>query len=128
MLIGGQVNRPPGDPHRPRVNPNARVLEGGRRLVEFMGEPDWAAEEIFRDRLARGENLDALQILMSDWISAWKVQDLYRSAQERRIPFAPVNTMRQLYESEHLRARRFFVSLDQPGVGRVNVPGAPSQK
>src|SRR4051794_34169477 len=92
-----------------------------------MGHPDWASEEIFRDRLARGENLDALNLLMADWVGSWKVQDLYRAAQERRIPFAPVNTMEQLYDSEHLRARRFFVSLDQPGLGRVNLPGAPSQ-
>ena len=98
-----------------------------QRLVELMGHPDWASDEIFRDRLARGENLDALNLLMTDWLSSWKVQDLYRAAQERRIPFAPVNTMEQLYDSEHLRARRFFVTLQQPGLGRVNLPGAPSR-
>src|SRR4051812_39238352 len=84
-----------------------------QRLVELMGNPDWASDETFRDRLARGENLDALHLLMTDWLSSWKVQDLYRAAQERRIPFAPVNTMEQLYESKHLQARHFFVTLDQ---------------
>ena len=97
------------------------------RLVELMGHPDWATDEIFQDRLARAENLDALKLLMSEWLNSWKVQDLYRQAQQHRIPFAPVNTMQQLYESEHLRARGFFVSLDQPGLGRLHLPGAPSQ-
>jgi crotonobetainyl-CoA:carnitine CoA-transferase CaiB-like acyl-CoA transferase len=98
-----------------------------RRLVHLMGQPDWASDEVFQDRVVRGQNMDVLRVLMTDWLTPWKVQDLYRAAQEQRIPFAPVNTMQQLYESEHLQARRFFVGFDQPGVGRVNLPGAPSQ-
>ena len=49
--------------------------------LELMGHPHWASEEIFADRLARGENLDALKLLMTDWLASWKVQDLYRAAQ-----------------------------------------------
>ena len=98
-----------------------------QRLVEFMGNPEWAGEELFKDRLSRAQNMDALKALMTEWLAGWKVQDLYRAAQERRIPFAPINTMRSLYESEHLRQRNFFVELDQPGVGKLRVPGMPSQ-
>jgi crotonobetainyl-CoA:carnitine CoA-transferase CaiB-like acyl-CoA transferase len=98
-----------------------------KRLVELMGNPEWASEEIFKDRIARGQNQDALKALMGEWLSQWKAQDLYLEAQKRRIPFAPVNTMRNLYESEHLAARDFFVAFDQPGVGRVNLPGMPSK-
>src|ERR1700688_1623385 len=71
-----------------------------QRLVELMGNPEWASEELFKDRIARGQNQDALKALMGEWLSQWKVQDLYREAQKRRIPFAPINTMRDLYESE----------------------------
>ena len=59
-----------------------------KRLVEFMGDPEWAHEEIFQDRLARGRNGDALYALMQEWISGWKTQELYHEAQRRRIPFA----------------------------------------
>jgi crotonobetainyl-CoA:carnitine CoA-transferase CaiB-like acyl-CoA transferase len=98
-----------------------------KRLVEFMGNPEWAGEEIFKDRLARAQNMDALKALMTEWLSGWKVQELYRAAQEHRVPFAPINTMRSLYESEHLRQRNFFVELDQPGLGKLRLPGMPSQ-
>ncbi|MBV8773076.1 MAG: CoA transferase [Deltaproteobacteria bacterium] len=98
-----------------------------QRLVEFMGNPEWASEELFRDRLSRAQNMDALKALMTEWLAGWKVQDLYRAAQEHRIPFAPINTMRSLYESEHLRQRNFFVELDQPGIGKLRLPGMPSQ-
>ena len=62
-----------------------------RRLVELMGDPEWAHEEVFQDRLARGRNADALYALMQEWISGWKTQELYHDAQRRRIPFAAVN-------------------------------------
>jgi crotonobetainyl-CoA:carnitine CoA-transferase CaiB-like acyl-CoA transferase len=98
-----------------------------QRLVELMGNPEWASEELFRDRLSRAQNNDALKALMSEWIAGWKVQDLYRAAQEHRIPFAPINTMRSLYESEHLRERQFFVELQQPGIGKLKLAGMPSR-
>jgi crotonobetainyl-CoA:carnitine CoA-transferase CaiB-like acyl-CoA transferase len=71
--------------------------------------------------------MDALKALMTEWLADWKVQDLYQAAQEHRIPFAPINTMQSLYESEHLRQRRFFAELDQPGLGKLRLPGMPSQ-
>jgi len=98
-----------------------------QRLVQLMGNPEWASDELFRDRLSRAQNSDALKALMSEWIASWKVQDLYRAAQQNRIPFAPINTMHSLHESEHLRERQFFVELEQPGIGRLRLPGMPSR-
>ena len=98
-----------------------------KRLVELMGNPEWAQDELFKDRLSRGANMDALKALMSDWISGWKTQELYQAAQKNRIPFAPINTMKDLYESPHLRERGFFTQFEQPGVGRLNLPGMPSR-
>ncbi|HVN89794.1 MAG TPA: CoA transferase [Candidatus Binataceae bacterium] len=98
-----------------------------KRLVEFMGNPEWANDELFADRLSRGRNNDALKALMADWLSEWKVLDLYKEAQRRRIPFATINTMQHLYESEHLRERKFFVQHEQPGVGTLVLPGMPSR-
>jgi len=98
-----------------------------KRLVEFMGNPEWADDELFKDRLSRAQNMDALKALMTEWLAGWKVQDLYRAAQEHRIPFAPINTMRSLYESEHLHQRNFFVEVDRAGAGKLRLPGMPSQ-
>ena len=58
--------------------------EQWKRLVELMGNPEWASEDLFKDRIARGQNQDALKALMGEWLSQWKVQDLYREAQKRR--------------------------------------------
>jgi crotonobetainyl-CoA:carnitine CoA-transferase CaiB-like acyl-CoA transferase len=94
-------------------------------LVEFMGNPEWAKEEIFKDRLARGASMDALYALMSEWASTWKVQDLFREGQKRRIPFAAVNRMGDVYEDEHLKSRGFFVDMTHPVAGSYRIPSVP---
>jgi len=96
-------------------------------LVEMMGNPEWAQMEIFKDRLVRGTNQDALKAMMGEWISSWKVQELFREGQKRRIPFAAVNRMSDLYSDEHLRERGFFIKQAQPEAGTFEVPGAPFQ-
>lgn len=99
-----------------------------KRLVELMGNPEWTKDELFKDRTSRAQNLDALKALMTEWLAGWKVQDLFRKGQgEYRIPFAPVNTMRQIYENEHLAERGFFTVFEQPGIGPMKLPGPPSR-
>ncbi|MBI4516794.1 MAG: CoA transferase [Deltaproteobacteria bacterium] len=98
-----------------------------RGFVELMGNPDWASLELFDNRLSRAQNWDALKLLLQDWVKAHSVDELYRAAQQRRIPFAPVSTMGDLLHSEHLKARGFFASLAHPGGAAVTIPGAPYQ-
>jgi crotonobetainyl-CoA:carnitine CoA-transferase CaiB-like acyl-CoA transferase len=96
-----------------------------QRLVELMGNPEWASLEIFKDRVTRGQNYDALLPLLQEWASQWKVADLYKAAQERRICFAPVNTMADLFASAHLKAREFFVQIGHQVAGTLTYAGAP---
>jgi len=53
------------------------------------------------------------------------VADLYRAAQERRICFAPVNDMADLFASAHLKAREFFTQISHQVAGNLTYPGAP---
>ncbi|HVA79250.1 MAG TPA: CoA transferase [Candidatus Binataceae bacterium] len=96
-----------------------------RGFVEIMGNPEWANEEIFGDRLKRALNWDALKVFLEEWVGQQTVLDLYRKAQAKRVPFAPVSTMGDLLSSEHLRARGFFVEIAQPVAGTHKYPGAP---
>jgi crotonobetainyl-CoA:carnitine CoA-transferase CaiB-like acyl-CoA transferase len=96
-----------------------------RSFVDIMGNPEWANEEIFKDRLVRAVNWDALKVLLEPWVAEQTVLDLYRKAQARRVPFAPVSTMGDLINSEHLKARGFFAEIAQPVAGTHLYPGAP---
>jgi crotonobetainyl-CoA:carnitine CoA-transferase CaiB-like acyl-CoA transferase len=95
-------------------------------FVELMGNPEWAAMELFENRLTRAQNWDALKLFLQEWASQQSVQEVYHAAQKRRIPFAPVSTMADLLRSEHLASRGFFATVAVPGGDRdVDVPGCP---
>ena len=96
-----------------------------QRMVELMDNPEWATLEIFKDRVTRGQNYDALFPFLQEWAANWTVNDLYRAGQERRICFAPVNAMADLFASEHLKAREFFVQVSHQVAGTLTYPGAP---
>ncbi len=96
-----------------------------RAFVEIMGKPEWADMELFENRIARGQNFDALQVFLQEWCREQSVQELYEAAQRRRVPFAPVSTMGDLLASPHLRARGFFATIAHPVAGEVTLPGAP---
>jgi crotonobetainyl-CoA:carnitine CoA-transferase CaiB-like acyl-CoA transferase len=90
-----------------------------------MGNPEWASEEIFGDRVKRADNWEALQIFLQEYLSEHTVLEVYKAVQERRVPFAPVSTMGDLLNSEHLKARGFFVEIAQPQAGTHKYPGPP---
>lgn len=94
-------------------------------FVEVMGNPPWASEELFNERFKRAANYDALRPMLAEWIGKQTVQDLYQKAQARRVPFAPISSLADLVNSDHLRARGFFVDLSHPQAGAFKYPGAP---
>jgi crotonobetainyl-CoA:carnitine CoA-transferase CaiB-like acyl-CoA transferase len=96
-----------------------------QRLAELMETPEWTTWEVAANRFVRASNWDALRPFMEEWVAQWNADDLYRAAQERRIPFAPVSTLSDLVSSEHLKARGFFVEVAHPEAGTLKQAGAP---
>ncbi len=98
-----------------------------QRLVELMGTPEWTTWEVAANRFVRASNWDALRPFFQEFVSQWNAADLYRAAQEKRVPFAPVSTLADLVSSEHLNVRGFFVEVDHPSAGKLKHAGAPYQ-
>ena len=92
------------------------------RLVEFMGNPEWAQLDIFADQASRAENQDMVHSMVQEFVGEWQADELYHAAQKRRICAAPVLTTAQMAQSSHLRSRGFFSSVEQPGVGAIEYP------
>ena len=89
-----------------------------------MGHPEWTDEPLFKGRGKRTANWDAARLFVQEWLQDQTVEDLYHKAQARRIPFAPVSTMGDLVNSEHLKARGFFVGDRSSGGRNVQVSRA----
>jgi crotonobetainyl-CoA:carnitine CoA-transferase CaiB-like acyl-CoA transferase len=95
-------------------------------LVQLMGEPEWAGAEIFKDRLLRGRNSDALSVLIEDWTRQWDVTELFQVCQQRRIPAAPVYRMANIFTDPHLLERNFFARLPlRDRAHQIKVPSVP---
>lgn len=97
------------------------------RLVDLMGNPEWASWEIFKDPFVRAENWDVLKTYLDEWMQGWTVQDLFEAGQERRICFAPVLSMESMAQQEQLKARNFFVDVTHPKAGTLTHLGPPYQ-
>jgi crotonobetainyl-CoA:carnitine CoA-transferase CaiB-like acyl-CoA transferase len=99
--------------------------EQWQRLVELMGNPAWAQEPRFADKLIRAEHEPELNGLLQDWIGQWNAEELFKTCQERRICASKVFSFGELPAQEHLRSREFIREQPLTGDGTVPVPGPP---
>jgi crotonobetainyl-CoA:carnitine CoA-transferase CaiB-like acyl-CoA transferase len=95
------------------------------RYVEVMGNPDWAKNELFKDRFSRANYLDALWPLMTEWTMQHTKEEVFQKAQAGRVPLAPAYNSEEIVNSPQLAARNYFVEIDHPVIGRTRYPGAP---
>jgi crotonobetainyl-CoA:carnitine CoA-transferase CaiB-like acyl-CoA transferase len=82
---------------------------------------DWKAHNL--NLLGQAE-VDALSREFAAFFLTKTMAELYRAACERNLMLAPINTAREIVGSAQLRAREFFVDVDNPGRGRLRYPGA----
>ncbi len=91
-----------------------------RSLLEMMGTPDWGQSELFGNAVARGENWEALEALLADWLQTQGRWEFLQEAQRRGIPSAPTLELPDALGNEHMRARSFLVGS---GKGKPLLPG-----
>jgi CoA:oxalate CoA-transferase len=95
------------------------------RLVEFMGDPEWASDDNFGDYASRYRHGELLNALLTEWLTNHTEDELYHKGQAAGVPFAKVYTSKSLVDSAHLKTRGFFVDVDHPKTGKVKYPSAP---
>jgi crotonobetainyl-CoA:carnitine CoA-transferase CaiB-like acyl-CoA transferase len=95
------------------------------RLVEVMGNPEWAQEEVFKTALSRSELADALDELLMPWLMQHTKEEIFRMCQSNRVPTAPIYSAEDVVGHYHLEERGFFAEVDHPLAGRMKYPGAP---
>ena len=97
------------------------------RFVQMLGSPDWAIVPAFSDGAIRAQASDLLYMYISEWTRSFTTAELYALSQEYHLPFAPVNTARELLDSEQLRQRGFWQQVRSPSGVELTLPGAPFQ-
>ena len=95
-----------------------------RKLLEVMGDPQWAKDPRFRNR-TDVNNLYAEEVdgYLEDWLLNYTKAELLELALEHRIPLAPVRGYDEVRHDESLAS--MFVEIDRADTGPLAFPGLP---
>ena len=63
--------------------------------------------------------------MLAAWTSGYSKEEVYRLAQDRRIPCFPLNTAADLFTSTQFQAREFLTEVEHPATGALQYPGFP---
>ena len=115
--VGGVM--PASDGYVELLTLEPRQFEG---LLAFMGHPDWASPEMFRDPATHGPELNRR---LREWFARHTRAWLYAEGQAHGVPIAPYYTPSEVFHSPQQRERGFYAELDHPAAGPLEYAGAP---
>ncbi|MFH1486124.1 MAG: CoA transferase [Chloroflexota bacterium] len=96
------------------------------RFLALMGTPEWTKEPRYRDRRAMGTQYpEEVDNLLAPWLMEHTKAEIFEMCLKERVPLAPVNTVAELVNNEHLKARDYLVEVERSDTGRLTYPGAP---
>ncbi len=90
-------------------------------LFKLAGVPD---EERFTDPYQRPEHDDELQAVMYQWAGRYTKEEILAFSPKYKVPLGAVLTPNDLLESENLRERGAFDTIEC-SAGKARVPGRP---
>ncbi|MFH1650964.1 MAG: CoA transferase [Chloroflexota bacterium] len=137
-LEEGRLRRRSGhfSPHRPYPDSVLPCKDGAvcvdtpqnrqwRRFLEIMGNPEWANDPIFKDRIAAAdEHWQKADAYVGQWLMQHTKAEIFKTLQDAHVPAAPVRTVEEIIHDEHMKQRKFFVTVDHPEAGKLkNYPG-----
>ncbi|MCB1645599.1 MAG: CoA transferase [Pseudomonadales bacterium] len=96
-----------------------------RLLCEEMGRPELIEDERFRRNYHRTQHQEACVALISDWTRQFTRKEL-ASKLGGKIPFGPVQNVKDIFEDPHVAVRHLLAEVEQPGSATpVHIPDTP---
>ena len=128
----GQINRRPGG--SPTIAPtNTYPTSDGfiymqptfprhvDSLFEWLDNPI-LEDDLWKDAAFRRQNGDVLNDIISEFSRGFTKMGFAEEAQRRHIPTAPLMTIHDLMQDDHLAYRKFLVDVEHPVVGKYPTP------
>jgi len=113
--------------HDQWVSLAARNDDEWQQLCVLIGRPELAIDPRFATLVARKQNEDELEAILSAWTSTRSPQAVTEQLQAARIPAAPSMSNKDLATDPHLNSRSIFVHHEHPEVGVKQHVGIPWQ-
>lgn len=112
-LVYLMVNRPA---HWKALAAWVNEITGNREVLDPMFEGPSSTRQPYRE---------LIDLFLGELFLRFTAADAYREGQRRHLAITPVNGALAVLADPHLRARRFFVTVEQQDGARVRMPGAP---
>jgi crotonobetainyl-CoA:carnitine CoA-transferase CaiB-like acyl-CoA transferase len=90
-----------------------------------VGASELLADERYADISRRTANIDTLYDALSEFLLTHETAYWLDLCEEEQIPAAPVLTLEDLAQNDHLLKTDFFSNIDDSILGRVRFPGIP---
>jgi formyl-CoA transferase len=94
-------------------------------MALLMEDPELDQNPLFQSGQARMIRWKEVDALIQPFLDTKDASEIIEFAQALRMPFAPVPTVKDLVEDEHLKTRQFFKQIDHPEAGEQTYAGAP---
>jgi formyl-CoA transferase len=95
------------------------------RLAKLMGREDMLADERFATMASRGEHKAEVDEAVRAWTATVDKLAAMRAIGAAGVPAGALRSTTEVLNDEDMRARGVFVTVDDPGRGRVTIPGYP---
>ncbi len=94
------------------------------RFCRVIGKPEWIKDERMTANLNNAEAIGAeTEAAFLDWLKPLTKQEAMEQAQAQGWPLSALNTPADVLRDPHMRERGFFVTVDHPEAGDVELPG-----
>ena len=94
------------------------------RFCRVIGRPEWITDERITANLNDPDPIGAeIDAAFQAWLKPITKQQAMEQAQAQGWPLSALNTPADVMRDPHMRERGFFVTVDQPGMGPIELPG-----
>jgi crotonobetainyl-CoA:carnitine CoA-transferase CaiB-like acyl-CoA transferase len=94
------------------------------RFCRVIGKPEWIHDERITSNLNDPEPYGAeIGAAFMEWLKPLTKQEAMEQAQAQGWPLSALNTPADVMRDPHMRERGFFVTVDHPEAGSIELPG-----
>ena len=94
-----------------------------RRIAGAIGEPALSTDPRFKTAVARAENEDAIDAIITRWTLAHSCAEAEQKLHAAEVPAARIYTVADIFKDPHYAARGMLAQVPDDDLGTVTMPG-----
>lgn len=93
------------------------------RLADLMEQPELVSDPRFTTALARSENAEFIDEIISAWTSSMTLEALESLLVKANVPAARIYSVADIFNDEYFRQRNMLIDMEDDVLGPVTLPG-----